>query len=323
MQILYFGSGRFGIPCLEAIVSSSHKLAAVFTQPARPAGRHRQPRPTDVALWCKEKNVPCVEAGDINTPEYTEQIKKYNADLLVVTAFGQKVAKSVTDLFPKGAVNVHGSLLPKYRGAAPIHWAIIHGESHTGASIITLADRMDAGKILGQTCTFIHPQDNFQTLHDRLSQLSAPLLIKTIAAIETGTAVYQTQDESQVTKAPKLKKEHGFIDWSKSAADIANQIRGLWPWPGAAAVFVSAKTGKSWKTTIAKTELLDTNPNPGQVCGILDDNLNVICGQGRLKISELKPAGSDLMDFQSFVNGRHGGIGDLFLPLDLVIRDFA
>lgn len=323
MQILYFGSGRFGVPCLEAITSSAHKLAVVFTQPARPAGRHRQPRPTDVALWCKEKNIPCVEAEDINTPEYAEQIKKYTADLLVVIAFGQKVAKSIVDLFPKGAVNVHGSLLPKYRGAAPIHWAIINGESQTGASIITLADRMDAGKILAQTCTPIHPQDNFQTLHDRLSQLSAPLLIKTIAAIETGSAVYQAQDESQVTKAPKLKKEHGFIDWSKSAANIANQIRGLWPRPGATAVFVSAKTGKSWKVTIAETELLDTNPNPGQVCGILDDNLNVVCGQGRLKISRLKPAGSDLMDFQSFVNGRHGGPGDLFLPLDLVIRDFA
>jgi methionyl-tRNA formyltransferase len=322
MQILYFGSGQFGVPCLEAILSSGHKLAAVFTQPARPAGRHRQPRPTDVALWCKEKNVSCVEAEDINSPEYAEQIKKYNADLLVVIAFGQKVAKSVTDLFPKGAVNIHGSLLPKYRGAAPIHWAIINGETQTGASIITLADRMDAGKILGQTCTPIHPQDNFQTLHDRLSQLSAPLLIKTIAAIETGTAVYQAQDESQVTKAPKLKKEHGFIDWSRSAADIANQIRGLWPWPGAAAVFVSAKTGKSWRTTIANVEILDTNPNSGQVCGILDDNLNVVCGQGRLKINQLKPAGSDLMDFQSFVNGRHGGPKDLFLPLDLVIRHF-
>jgi methionyl-tRNA formyltransferase len=323
MQILYFGSGQFGIPCLEAIVASGHTLAGVFTQPARPAGRHRQPRPTDVAGWCKAKNIPCVEAEDINTPEYADHIKKYNADLLVVIAFGQKVEKSVVDLFPKGAINVHGSLLPKYRGAAPIHWAIIHGEPHTGASIITLADRMDAGKVLAQVRTPIGPEDNFQTLHDRLSQLSAPMLTETITAIETGSAVYQPQDESQVSKAPKLKKEHGFIDWSKSAAEIANQIRGLWPWPGAAAVFVSAKTGKSWKTTIAKAEILDTNPDAGQVSGILDDNLNVICGHGRLKISQLKPAGSDLMDFQSFVNGRHGGPGDLFLPLDLVIREFV
>jgi methionyl-tRNA formyltransferase len=323
MRMVYFGSGRFGIPSLDAIISSGHRLAAVFTQPARPAGRHRQPRPTDVALWCIQKNIPCTEVQNINTPESIEQIKKYNADLLVVIAFGQKVAKPIIDLFPKGAINIHGSLLPKYRGAAPINWAIINGESETGASIITLADRMDAGLILSQIRTLILPKDNFQTLHDRLAEFSAPLLVKTITAIENGTAVYQPQDESQVTKAPKLKKEHGYIDWSRPAADITNQIRGLWPWPGAAAVFVSAKTGKSWKTIIAKAQSIETETQHGQVCGLLDDQLNVICGQDRLQICELKPAGSDLMDFQSFINGRQGRPGDLFLPMDLVIREFA
>jgi len=323
MRMVYFGSGRFGIPCLEAIVSSGYELAAVFTQPARPAGRHRQPKPTDVALWCKEKNIPCIEAGNINTPEFIERTKKLNGDLLVVIAFGQKVAKSVINLFPKGAINVHGSLLPKYRGAAPINWAIINGESETGVSIITLADRMDAGLILAQARTAIQPEDDFQTLHNRLAGLSAPLLMETIAAIENGTAVYQPQDEKQVSKAPKLKKEHGFIDWSGSAARIANQIRGLWPWPGAVAVYVSAKTGKSWKVIIAKTAVIKTAADPGQVCGMLDDKLNIICGQGRLKILELKPAGSGLMDFHSFVNGRYGGPGDLFLPMERVMRDFA
>jgi methionyl-tRNA formyltransferase len=323
MRILYFGSGQFGVSCLEAIVSSGHELAAVFTQPARPAGRHRELKPTDVTLWCREKNVSCVEAEDINTPEYADQIKKYNADLLVVIAFGQKVAKHIVDLFPKGAINVHGSLLPRYRGAAPIHWAIINGESETGISIITLADRMDAGQILAQASTSITPEDDFQTLHDRLARLSVPLLMQTITTIEKGTAVYRPQDKKLVTQAPKLKKEHGFIDWSKSASDIVNQIRGLWPWPGAAAVFVSAKTGKSWRAIIAKIAVIETPADSNQVCGMLDDNLNVICGQGRLKIITLKPAGSGLMDFQAFVNGRHGGKGDLFLPLDMVIRNFA
>jgi methionyl-tRNA formyltransferase len=323
MRIIYFGSSHFGIPSLEAILQSGHSLAAVFTQPARPAGRHRhQLRPTEVALWCLQKGIPCTEAQDINTPECIEQIKKYNADLLVVIAFGQKIAKPVIDLFPKGAINTHGSLLPKYRGAAPINWAIINDESETGASIITLADRMDAGLILSQVRTLILPEDNFETLHDRLAEFSAPLLVKTINAIENGTAVYQPQDESQVTKAPKLKKEHGFIDWNKPAADIANQIRGLWPWPGAAAVFVSSKTGKSWKTTIAQVQPIDTHTH-NQVSGVLDDQFNVICGRGRLQISQLKPAGSALMDFHSFINGRHGRPGDLFLPMDLVIREFA
>jgi methionyl-tRNA formyltransferase len=322
MRIIYFGSSSFGIPSLEAIRQSGHSLVAAFTQPARPAGRHRTPRPTEVALWCMQKNIPCTEAADINTPEYIEQIKNYHADLLVVIAFGQKIAKSVIDLFPKGTINTHGSLLPKYRGAAPINWAIINGESETGASIITLADRMDAGLILSQVRTLILPEDDFQTLHDRLADFSAPVLVKTINAIENGTAVYQPQDETRVTKAPKLKKEHGFIDWSRPAIDIANQIRGLWPWPGATAVFVSAKTGKSWKTTIAQVQPIDTDTN-NQVSGALDDQLNVICGRGRLQISQLKPSGSDLMDFQSFINGRHGRPGDIFLPMDLVIREFT
>jgi methionyl-tRNA formyltransferase len=324
MRIIYFGSSSFGVPSLEAIRQSGHSLVAAFTQPARPAGRHRhQPRPTEVALWCREKNVPYIEAGDINTPECIEQIKRYKADLLVVIAFGQKVAKPVIDLFPKGAINTHGSLLPKYRGAAPINWAIINGESETGASIITLADRMDAGLILSQVRTLILPEDNFQSLHDRLAELSAQLLVQTIDSIENNTAVYQPQDESLVTKAPKLKKEHGFIDWLRPAADITNQIRGLWPWPGAVAVFVSSKTGKSWKTIIAKARPLDINDPQGHVCGALDNQLNIICGRGHLKIDELKPAGSDLMDFRSFVNGRQGRPGDLFLPMDMVVREFA
>ena len=322
MRILYFGSGRFGIPSLEAIRCSGHTLAAVFTQPARPAGRHRDLKPTDVAQWCHEKAIPCFESEDINRPDQYRQVADYKADLLVVIAFGQKISQSLVQLFPKGAINVHGSLLPKYRGAAPINWAIIRGESQTGVSVITLADRMDAGLILGQASTPIFPEDDFQTLHDRLSELSAPLLMETINAIEKGTAVYRPQDEQFVTKAPKLKKEHGFIDWSKPASDIANLVRGLWPWPGAAAVYVSAKTGKSWRVTIASCQVV-AESHSGQVCGMMDEHFHVICGRDKLRIHKVKPAGSALMDFQSFINGRQGGREDLFLPLDLVLRDFS
>lgn len=323
MRIVYFGSGRFGIPCLEAILASSHQLVGVFTQPARPAGRHRDLKPTDVALWCKEKDIPCIEADDINTPKWIEKVKQLGGDLLVVIAFGQKISPSLVQIFPKGAINVHGSLLPKYRGAAPISWAIICGESETGVSIITLADRMDAGQILAQAKTPISPDDNFQTLHDRMADISAPVLVDTIDAIYKGIAVYRSQEDKLATKAPKLKKEHGFIDWTKPAFEIVNQIRGLWPSPGATAVYVSAKTGKSWKITISKSCVVEGVDQKGEICGILDENFHISCGQGMLHILELKPAGSGLMDFRSFVNGRHGGMGDLFLPMDMVIRDFT
>lgn len=322
MRIVYFGSGRFGIPCLDTIAQSHHQLVGVFTQPARPAGRHRDLKPTDVAVWCKEKSIPCIEADDINTTEMLDKVKACAGDLLVVIAFGQKISQPLVHSFPKWAINVHGSLLPKYRGAAPINWAIINGEAETGVSIITLADRMDAGHVLAQGKMPITVEDNFQTVHDRMSELSAPVLMDTINAIADGRAVYLPQDETLATKAPKLKKEHGFIDWSKPAAAIVNQIRGLWPWPGATAVYVSSKTGKSWKVTIAKAQVVEGKAG-GDVCGMLDEELHIACGEGRLHIVELKPAGSGLMDFQSFVNGRHGAPGDLFLPMEMVIREFA
>ncbi len=323
MRIVYFGSSSFGIPCLEAIAASGHELAAVFTQPARPAGRHRQLKATDVAIWCREHNIPCIESDNINEPSAVQQVKAYGGDLLVVIAFGQKISQPLVQSFSHGAINVHGSLLPRYRGAAPIHWAIINGESRTGVSVITLADRMDAGLILGQAQTAIEPEDNFQTVHDRLSQLSAPLLIETIGQIDCDAAHYLPQDESLVTKAPKLKKEHGFIDWSRPAAAIANQIRGLWPWPGTQAVYVSAKTGKSWQVSIADAYAVELDKHQPAMHGILDDQLRIICGQGKLEIKSIKPAGSGRMDFAAFINGRQGCPGDLFLSIDMVRRQFA
>jgi len=322
MRIIYFGSGRFGINCLNALVAGPHQLAAVFTQPARPAGRSRQPKPTDVADWCKDNGIVCRQAQDINSPETLEQLKQLNGQLLVVIAFGQKVSQSVIDLFPAGAINVHASLLPKYRGAAPIHWAIINGENETGVSIITLADRMDAGLILAQEKTPIYPEDDFQTIHDRLAAISAPLLLATINTAESGAAQYGLQDESQVSRAPKLNKKDGFIDFSLPAEQIVNKIRGLWPWPGAQAVYLCGKTGKSWRVTIAKAQAVKQPDRGPLLCGALDDMLNVICGRGNLKIEKLKPAGSGLMDFQAFVNGRSTGAGDLFLPHEALLRDW-
>ncbi len=322
MRIVYFGSGRFGIDCLQALLAGRHRLLAVFTPPARPAGRSRQPKPTDVADWCKENNVPCHPAQDVNSPESLEHIRTIDGQLLVVIAFGQKVSPQVIELFPKGAINVHASLLPKYRGAAPINHAIINGENETGVSIITLAERMDAGLILAQKETTINPDDDFQTLHDRLAAISAPLLIETIDAIESGSAQSRRQDESRVSKAPKLKKEDGFIDWSLPAEAIVNKIRGLWPWPGAGAVYVCGSTGKSWRVIIAKAATVKRLGKTADLVGALDEYLDVICGRDALKIETLKPAGSGLMDFQAFVNGRSTGAGDLFLPLEAVLRDW-
>jgi methionyl-tRNA formyltransferase len=207
-------------------------------------------------------------------------------------------------------------LLPKYRGAAPINWAIINGETKTGISIITLAEKMDAGSILAQSQTDIATDETAGQLHDRLAQMAAPLLLKTIDQIADNTVTYTEQDHSEATIAPKLKKTDGFIDFNEPAEFLERKIRGFWPWPGASATYLSKKTNKSIRVNIAMTEVVETSNTTGLSAGILDENLNVICGTDALKIKKIKPAGSPLMDFKDFTNGRQTQPGDLFIKIE-------
>ena len=318
MKIVYFGSGEFGLPSIEGINQSGHELVGVFSQAAHKAGRGRKLRSTPISQWAKENGLPLVESDNVNTAEIVGQIAALKADLMVVIAFGQKISPELISVFPKGAINVHSSLLPRYRGAAPINWAIINGDSETGVSIITLADRMDAGEILGQVKTNISADDTANVLHDRLANLSPKLLLNTIDKIEAGKADYVKQDASLVTKAPKFKKADGYIDWKQSGESISNKIRGMWTWPGAQGFYVSSKTGKTDRVTIALTELVEI-AGDSRESGMLDDDLNVICGDGTaLKIIKLKPAGKGLMEFKAFANGRSAKSGDIFLPIEKI-----
>jgi methionyl-tRNA formyltransferase len=252
---------------------------------------------------------------NVNTPENIGRIAAREPGLIVVVAFGQKISSDLTSLPPKGAINVHASLLPKYRGAAPINWAIINGETTTGISIITLAEKMDAGQILSQAQMDIRADETAGQLHDRLAELAAPLLAGTIDQIEAGTAVYTDQDHSKATLAPKLKKTDGLLDFADPAEVLAQKIRGFWPWPGAAANYVSNKGGKSVRVNIAMAEIIETS-NPADLpAGTLDEDLHVVCGANALKIISIKPAGSPLMDFKAFVNGRQTRPGDSFAKI--------
>jgi methionyl-tRNA formyltransferase len=315
MRIVYLGSSEFGIPCLEALYRGSHPLVQIFTQPAHPAGRGRHPRPTPVAEWAAQHRVPCEESANINMPESMQRLAECRGELLVVIAFGQKISQEVIALFPHGAINVHASLLPLYRGAAPINAAIIDGQTESGISIITLADRMDAGLILGQSRTEILSDDNAQSLHDRLALLGPDLLLTTIDQIGSGTATYTPQDEAKVTYAKKLKKADGNLDFARPAVELVNRIRGLWPWPGTHANFVSAATGKCYPVSFARSEAIPTADQPGTF-GLLDANLDIICGDGRLRILDLKPAGKHLMSFDAFARGRQVQPGDLFMAIE-------
>ena len=316
MRIVYLGSGQLGIECLDALGRSAHDLRFIVTQPARQAGRGRKQRPTPVACWAEEHGILFVEMDNVNTSENIYKIAALEPDLIVVIAFGQKIGSELTTLPPKGAINVHASLLPKYRGAAPINWAIINGETTTGISIITLAEKMDAGQVLSQAQTDIRADETAGELHDRLAEIAAPLLSKTIDQIANGTAEYAEQDHAGATFAPKLKKNDGFLDFTEPAHILAQRIRGFWPWPGASANYLSKKTGKSTRVNIAMAEPVETSNSEGLAAGTLDENLHVICSENALKITEIKPAGSPLMDFKAFVNGRQTQPGDWFTKIN-------
>ena len=316
MNIVYLGSGQFGLPCLDAISQSSHKITLVITQPAQPAGRGRKLSSTPAANWAVEHSIPLIEIPDVNAPDIVSRIREEKPDLLVVIAFGQKISKEVTDIAPKGAINVHASLLPKYRGAAPINWAIINGDTETGISIITVAERMDAGDILAQCRTEIEGDESADELHDRLAELAAPLLITTIDQIAAGTAKYAKQDEATATRAPKLKKADGFIDFNEPAQLLHRKILGLWPWPGVSALYQSQQSGRMERVIIAKADILRTDEPVNLFHGTIDENLNVICGQDRLQIMQLKPENSRLMSFADFVNGRRVSPGDRFIKIE-------
>ena len=192
MKIIYFGSGKFGIKCLDAIKKSRHQLLHIYTQPAQRAGRGKKLKPTDVAVWAERNKVKCCQCSDVNRPETIEEIRNHQADLLVVIAFGQKISGQLVSSFPKGAVNVHASLLPAYRGAAPVNWAIINGDTKTGVSIITLADKMDAGEVLAQGQVAIEQTDTADVVLDKLADISPGVLMGAIDDIEmTGQFIHR------------------------------------------------------------------------------------------------------------------------------------
>jgi methionyl-tRNA formyltransferase len=257
-----------------------------------------------------------METENVNTPPVIDKIAEHGADVTVVIAFGQKIGNDLINLPTKAAVNVHASLLPKYRGAAPINWAIINGETRTGVSIIRLAEKMDAGDILAQTQTDIKADETAGELHDRLAKLAAPLLLDALNQIAAGTVVYTEQDHSRATLAPKLKKSDGFLDFADSAKALRSRILGLWPWPGALAVYLSRKAAKPRQVTIAAADVVAGSNPSGLPPGTLDEDLNVVCGRDALRITKIKPAGRPLMDFKDFVNGRQTRPGDLFARID-------
>ena len=240
MRLVMMGTGLFAEPTLEALLAGPHPVVGLVTQPDRAVGSERgSTRQTGRGMKtiAQEHGVPVLQPESINTPEGVAALRELRPDLLVVAAYGQILSRDVLAVPPHGGINVHASLLPKYRGAAPIAWAIYHGEKQTGVTIIKMSVSLDAGDMLAQETTDIGADETAGEVEARLAPLGARLAMQVIEQIEKGTVQGRKQDPSQVTKAPKLKKENGLIDWSRSAEQVCNQIRAMQPWPTAYTYF--------------------------------------------------------------------------------------
>ncbi|MFA5356523.1 MAG: methionyl-tRNA formyltransferase [Candidatus Omnitrophota bacterium] len=311
MDIIFFGSSDFAVPSLKSLLDSGQKVRCVVTQPDRPKGRGLRAAGTSVKETASEYGINIYQPQDINSGDSLNFLKGIKADLFIVIAYGQILSSAALDIPGLFSVNIHASLLPEYRGAAPVNWAIIKGERSTGVSAIKMVEKMDAGPVLGQKKTAIGEDDNALTLEARLSELSAELLLQAIASIERNDHHFVPQDEGRVTFAPKLKKEDGLIDWERSAADIRNLIRGCLGWPGAFTCY-NGKLLKILKSRVGAEVASDGGVSPGRIMSVSPKGIAVAAGNGNLLIEELQMEGKRPMSVSEFIVGHKIHPGEIF-----------
>jgi methionyl-tRNA formyltransferase len=296
LRIIFAGSGEFGLPTLGALLEGGHEIVQVVSQPDRPAGRGRKLTPTAVAQLGIDRGLPLIRTDDINGESLPP------ADVMVVIAFGQKIGERQVQHPRLGSVNLHASLLPKYRGAAPINWAIIDGERVTGNSVIRLASKMDAGAVLGQSRVEIGELETAGELHDRLAVDGAPLVLRVVEALANGTAVEMPQDDSQATLARKLSRESAAIDWTAPSVRIARRIRGLYPWPGCRVRIGDAAGAELARATLVRARAGRGEGSRWEPGEIMIDGL-VAGGDGGVEIVEIQPEGKRPMPLAAYRNG--------------------
>jgi methionyl-tRNA formyltransferase len=305
MRIVFMGTPDFAVPSLEALLKSDDQVVGIVTQPDRPKGRGQTLTPSPIKLIAQREELPLLQPTKMKDPLFLEALASWKADLIAVAAFGRILPSAVLKLPLKGCINVHGSLLPKYRGAGPIQWAIINGESETGITTMLMDEGMDTGAMLLQEKLAIEPEDTAGTLSPRLAELGGRMLIETIKRLKADTLVPRQQDHSQATLAPLLKKEDGLIDWTLGATAIANRVRGLSPWPSAY-TFAGEGRWTIWRT-IAATE--QAKASPGTVTQVTKDAIHVATGNGVLVLMELQPANSRRMTVAQYLAGNPVGVG--------------
>lgn len=298
MKIVFMGTPEFSVPSLQALNESKDEVVAVVCQPDKPKGRGLEVIPPPTKVFAEKHGIPVLQPVKIKTEEFFNELKKFSPDLICVAAYGKILPKNILDLPTYGCINVHASLLPKYRGAAPINWTIIRGEQITGITTMKMDEGMDTGDMLLKREMPIDDEDTGETLSEKLSNIGAKVLIETIRLIKERRLNSIPQNHSQASYAPMLKKEDGKIDWKKSAEEIRNLIRGALPWPGA----YTTLEGKLLK--IYKARVSEGSGRLGEVIKLNSESLRVATGMGALDLLEIQIEGGKKLEIESFLRGR-------------------
>lgn len=306
MNIIYMGTPEFAVKPLQAIVDAGHNVLACFTQPDKPKGRGKTLQPTPVKEKALSLNIPVYQPVKLREEENVQIIRDYQPDAIVVAAYGQILPESILNIPQYGCINIHASLLPKYRGAAPIEWAIINGETESGVTTMYMAKGLDTGDMIEKTVVPITDTDTGLTLHDKLADAGAELILSTLRKLADHTAVRIPQDDSLSCYASMLKKEMGELDFTRDAASLERLIRGLQPWP-VAYTKMNQKTVRIYEASVCEQteETLEdgTKIVPGMVVRVTKKNFTVACGSGALMIRKLQPEGKKPMDCAAFLAG--------------------
>jgi methionyl-tRNA formyltransferase len=315
MRLVPMGTGPFGVPTFRRLYDTDHEIVAVVTSPLRSRGR-RPPVAGPVRQLAEAQGTPIFDPDDANGEQARTRLAEYGADLLVVCDYGQILSAETLATTRLGGVNLHGSLLPKYRGAAPVNWAVYHGETETGISVIHMTPKVDAGPVIEQARTPIGPDETAADVEARLSQIGPDCVLSAIEALQAGTAQPLPQDPALASKAPRIKKSDGLIDWTRPAEAIRNHVRAMEPWPKTY-TFWRRPQGPSMRLILGPVRVVDTSdPNapPGTVLEAAGDRIIIAAGKGAVVLETVQPAGKRLLEVREFLRGYHVQPGERFGP---------
>jgi methionyl-tRNA formyltransferase len=311
MRIIFMGTAPFACPTLRTLLASPHQIMAVVTQPDRPRGRGRHAAASAVKALALEHHLTILQPARLRPAAVVDALAAFQPDAIVVVAYGNLLPPAVLVLPPYGCINLHASLLPKYRGAAPVNWALMHGETVTGYTIMQMDEHLDTGPMLWREECVITPEDDALSLGARLAEAGAKGMLEVLAALEHGTLTAQPQPEAGVSYAPKLTRELGRLDWHQPAVTLHNLVRALVPWPGATAVWRGTEV-KLWRARVQATPAAPAASPPGTITAVLPEGLCVACGAGQLLVQELQPANRRRMSAREFAQGYRAQPGESF-----------